>query len=74
MRLHRSTSLTPKAATIRQGIPTTTAARTILDLRRVADRATLEAAVAQAEIRHPPIPRLSGLLHEPTRSNSSDAS
>ena len=68
IRVHRSTSLTPKAATIRQGIPTTTPARTILDLRRVADRRILEDAVGQAEIRRLPIGRLPGLLHEPTRS------
>ena len=53
-------SLTPKAATIRQGIPTTTPARTILDLRRVADRRILEDAVGQAEIRRLPIGRLPG--------------
>jgi very-short-patch-repair endonuclease len=68
IRVHRSTSLTPKAATIRQGIPTTTPARTILDLRRVADRRILEDAVGEAEIRRLPIGRLPGLLHEPTRS------
>jgi very-short-patch-repair endonuclease len=68
IRVHRSTSLTAKAATIRQGIPTTTPARTILDLRRLVDRATLEAAIAQAEIDHLPIDNLPGLLHEPTRS------
>jgi very-short-patch-repair endonuclease len=68
IRAHRSTSLTPKAATIRQGIPTTTPARTILDLRRVADRATLEAAVAQAEMGRLPIGKLPGVPHEPTRS------
>jgi very-short-patch-repair endonuclease len=68
IRVHRSTSLKPNAATIRQGLPTTTAARTILDLRRVADRATLEAAVARAEMRHLPIPKLPRLLQEPTRS------
>ena len=68
IRVHRSTCLTPKAATIRQGIPTTTPARTILDLRRVVDRPTLEAAIAQAEIRRLPIPALHGIHHAPTRS------
>ncbi len=68
IRIHRSTSLTPKAVTIRQGIPTTTPRRTILDLRRVVDRRTLEDAVAQAEIRRLPVGKLPGLLHEPTRS------
>jgi hypothetical protein len=59
--------------TIRQGT-TTTPARTILDLRRVVDRATLEAAIAQAEIDHLPIDDLPGLLHEPTRWSSSGGS
>ena len=68
IRVHRSTSLTPKAATIRQGIPTTTPARTILDLRRVVDRATLESAVAQAEVLHLPIGTMPGVPREPTRS------
>jgi very-short-patch-repair endonuclease len=68
IRVHRSTRLTPDAVTIRHGIPTTTPVRTILDLRRVVDRATLEAAIAQAEINHLPVDNLPGLLHEPTRS------
>src|SRR4051794_21995068 len=68
IRVHRSTRLTPRAVTIRRGIPTTTPARTILDLRRVVDRATLEAAIARAEIEHLHIEDLPGLLHEPTRS------
>jgi very-short-patch-repair endonuclease len=68
IRVHRTTSLTPKDATIRQGIPTTTPARTILDLRRVLDRAELEAAIGQAEVLHLPIAKLPGFLHEPTRS------
>jgi very-short-patch-repair endonuclease len=68
IQVHRSTGLTPKAATIRKGIPTTTPARTILDLRRVVDRPTLEGAVAQAEILHLPIGNVPGLHHEPTRS------
>jgi very-short-patch-repair endonuclease len=68
MRVHRSTRLTPKAVTIRQGIPTTTPARTILDLRRVLDPADLDAAIAQAEVLRLPIGNLPGFLHEPTRS------
>jgi len=68
IRTHRSTRLTPKAVTIRQGIPTTTPARTIADLRRVLSRAELEAAIAQAEILHLPIGNVPGLLREPTRS------
>ena len=68
IRVHRTASLTTKAATIRRGIPTTTPARTILDLRRVLDRRTLEGVVAQAEIAHLPTGNLPGFLHEPTRS------
>lgn len=68
IRLHRSTSLTRQAVTIRQGIRTTTPARTIADLRRVLERRELEKAIAQAEIKHLPIGRVPGLLHEPTRS------
>jgi very-short-patch-repair endonuclease len=68
IRVHRSTSLTPTEATIRQGIPTTTPARTILDLRRVLDPDELQAAIGQAELRHLPVGNLRGFLHEPTRS------
>jgi very-short-patch-repair endonuclease len=68
IRVHRSTSLTPKAVTIRRGIPTTTPGRTIHDLRRVLDRDELQAAIAQAEIARLPIGNLPGFLHEPTRS------
>jgi hypothetical protein len=68
IRVHRSTSLTPKTATIRRGIPTTKPERTILDLRRVLDRAELQAVIGQAEADHLPIGKLPGFLHEPTRS------
>jgi very-short-patch-repair endonuclease len=68
IRVHRSTSLTPKEVTIRQGILTTTPARTILDLRRVLSRDELQAAIAQAGIQRLPIGKLPGFLHEPTRS------
>ena len=68
IRAHRSTSLTPKEVTIRQGIRTTTPARTILGLRRVLSRDELQAAIAQAEIQRLPIVKLPGFLHEPTRS------
>lgn len=68
IRIHRSTSLTREEATIRQRIPTTTPARTVLDLRRVLDREELQAAIAQAEIARLPIGRLPNFLHEPTRS------
>jgi len=68
IRVHRSTSLTPKAATARQGIPTTTPARTILDLRRVLTRDELKRAIAQGEVLRLPLGALRGFLHEPTRS------
>lgn len=68
IRLHRSTSLTRQAVTIRQGIPTTTPARTIADLRRVLERRELEKAIAQAEILSLPLDRHPGLPYEPTRS------
>jgi very-short-patch-repair endonuclease len=68
IRVHRSTSLTPEATTIRQGIPTTTPVRTIQDLRRVLDRGELQAAIARAEIQHLPIGDVPGFLHEPIRS------
>lgn len=38
VRLHRSQTLRPATVTLRSGIPVTTAARTIADLRRVASR------------------------------------
>jgi hypothetical protein len=68
IRVHRSTCLTAKAVTIRQGIPTTTPARTILDLRRVLSRMELEAAIAQSEVLRLPIGTLPGVMHEPTRA------
>jgi very-short-patch-repair endonuclease len=66
--VHRSTSLTPRDVTIRQGIPTSTPARTIRDLRRVLSRDELQAAIAQAEILRLPIGDIPGFVHEPTRS------
>jgi very-short-patch-repair endonuclease len=68
IRVHRSTSLTPKEVTIRQGIPTTTPERTIRDLKRLLTRDELQGAIARAEIQHLPIGKLPGFLHEPTRS------
>jgi very-short-patch-repair endonuclease len=68
IRVHRSTCLVLKAVTIRQGIPTTTPVRTILDLRRALNREELQQVVARAEILRLPIERLPGFLHEPTRS------
>jgi very-short-patch-repair endonuclease len=68
IRIHRPASLTANEVTIRHGIPTTTPARTILDLRRVLNPNELQAAIANAEIKHLPIGKLPGFLHEPTRS------
>jgi very-short-patch-repair endonuclease len=50
IRLHRSTSLSPAVVTLRRGIPSTTAARTIDDLRRsVSGRNRL---ISPKEMRH----------------------
>jgi very-short-patch-repair endonuclease len=50
IRLHRSLLLTPAATTRRNGIPVTTPARTLTDLRRVTTPDEFRAAVRQAEI------------------------
>lgn len=50
IRLHRSTSLRPKQMTKRWGIPVTTPARTIDDLRCTASRWELRRAIRQAEV------------------------
>lgn len=50
IRLHRSSTLTPEAMTRHQGIPVTTPARTISDLRRIVSAAELRRAVRQAEV------------------------
>jgi very-short-patch-repair endonuclease len=68
LRIHRSTSLTTQEATIRRGIPVTTAARTIADLRRMLPRREVAAAIAEAEVKRLPVGDRSGFLHEPTRS------
>jgi very-short-patch-repair endonuclease len=68
LRIHRSTSLTPQEATIRRGIPVTTAARTIADLRRMLPRREVAAAIAEAAVKRLPVGDRSGFLHEPTRS------
>ena len=52
----------------RQRIPTTTPARTILDLRRALNREELQDAISQAEVLRLPIGNLPGFLHEPARS------
>jgi predicted transcriptional regulator of viral defense system len=51
IRLHRSRSLTSALVVKREGIPVTTPARTIADLRRVAPAWQWRRAVRQAEIR-----------------------
>jgi very-short-patch-repair endonuclease len=55
IRLHRSRSLTPEFTTRRQGIPITTPARTISDLRRIASAKTLHRAIRQANVLGLPI-------------------
>jgi predicted transcriptional regulator of viral defense system len=51
IRLHRSISLYPAHATLRLGIPVTTPARTLADLRRCATPDELREALRQAERR-----------------------
>jgi len=51
IRIHRS-RIRPDERTSRQGIPLTSAARTILDLGATLDRSTLEQVVAEAHRRH----------------------
>ena len=50
IRVHRSSLLTPAATTRRNGIPVTTPARTLEDLRSVTTPDELRAAVRQAEV------------------------
>lgn len=50
IRLHRSLLLTPAATTIRSGIPVTTPARTVADLRRLATTDEVRGAIRQAEV------------------------
>jgi hypothetical protein len=50
IRVHRSLSLRPESVTRRYGIPTTTPARTIIDLRRIISPPEHRRAVRQAEI------------------------
>lgn len=51
IRLHRSRSLLPAAVTLRSGIPVTTPARTISDLRRAAVRSGREGLIPPGELR-----------------------
>jgi very-short-patch-repair endonuclease len=77
--VHRTRSLPRSDVTRHFGIPVTTPARTLIDLARVVDFATLEEALAEAQIRglvrpEALIPRATGALAralglaEPTRS------
>ncbi len=50
LRLHRSRSLTPSVITRWRGIPVTTPARTIADLRRTAPPNLVRRAIRQAEV------------------------
>jgi very-short-patch-repair endonuclease len=50
IRLHRSTTLTARHVTVRNGIPVTTPARTIDDLRPVVPARLYRSAVRQAEL------------------------
>jgi hypothetical protein len=51
IRLHRSRSLTPELVVVRQGIPVTTPARTIADLRGAVSEWEWRRAARQAELR-----------------------
>jgi very-short-patch-repair endonuclease len=50
IRIHRSGRMAPEEVTVRDGIPVTTVARTLLDLADVLDRRGLERAIDQAEV------------------------
>ena len=52
IRVHRSGRLTTSEVTIRDGIPVTTVARTLLDLADVLDLQALRRAVTETEYRH----------------------
>jgi very-short-patch-repair endonuclease len=68
IRLHRSTTLTQQATTRRLGIPVTSPARTLRDLRRVATSEELGRARRQAEVFGYPLKDAAGIAPEPTRS------
>jgi very-short-patch-repair endonuclease len=52
IRVHRSGRLGPDEVTVKDGIPVTTVARTLLDLADVVDPQALRRAVTEAEYRH----------------------
>jgi very-short-patch-repair endonuclease len=64
--VHRSRTLSPAVVTRRRGIPVTTPARTLLDLRRVLPRRLFERAPRQAQILRLDVRELSE--PDPTRS------
>lgn len=68
IRIHRSTSLTQPMTTLRSGIPVTTPARTLADLRRIVTPEDLSKAMRQAEIRGYRIDAGELVAPEPTRS------
>jgi very-short-patch-repair endonuclease len=68
IRVHRSLSLHPAQTTLRMGIPVTTPARTLSDLRRCATPDELSKARRQAELRGYRIGETGGGEHELTRS------
>jgi very-short-patch-repair endonuclease len=67
IRLHRSTALHPADTTLRSGIPVTTPARTLTDLRRCATAQELGKAHREAEIRGY---RIDDLAHQPDPTRS----
>jgi very-short-patch-repair endonuclease len=68
LRIHRPTCLGPSNTTRTQGIPVTTPARTISDLRRILSREDLNAAIRRAETLRLDIGPQPGYLPDRTRS------
>jgi very-short-patch-repair endonuclease len=68
IRLHRSPSLLPSDVTRHEGIPVTTPARTIRDLRRVATVDEVRRAIREAEFLGLAIGEQAGREQAPTRS------
>ncbi len=68
IRLHRSATLTPQMTTRRAGIPVTTPARTLLDLRRCVTAAELGRARRQAEVLGYPLGDAATIEPDLTRS------
>jgi very-short-patch-repair endonuclease len=68
IRLHRSTTLTQQATTLRLGISVTSPARTLLDLRRIATPEELGRAHRQAEVFGYQLDDAARIEPDPTRS------